>query len=301
MKTDLLYYGSNLEILRKYLPDESATRADTSPHSMMMVEPSLTEQDVVALAVALGATSIGGPLSSEERRLVEQIRGLTPTDETVDTARRAIRIGLDPLGDDFYRLRSASIRRRSGAIYTPAMLVEPMADWTLEQNPRRVVDAGSGSGRYSVAVARRSTQMEIVAVDLDPLATLMTRASLAAIGHDNATVIQGDYTRARLGRVNGLTAYLGNPPYVRHHDLPQKTKRWAQAAAKQIGRSISGLAGLHALFYLATAQHGRDGGADPRHREEMRWGDHIAGLAALGHDVQTQDHSLSPGSGSSSL
>lgn len=53
------------------------------------------------------------------------------------------------------------------------------------------------------------------------------------------------------GEGHGTTAYLGNPPYLRHYDLPPKTKAWAQTAAALLGRSVSGLAGVHGgPFYI---------------------------------------------------
>lgn len=214
---------------------------------------------LVALAVGLGAADLGGPLTRAERDLVDAAANVTVARERIDAVRASLAAGDDPLGEAFYRLRSPVVRRDSGAVYTPASLVDPMVRWTLAQDPARVVDAGSGSGRFSTAVACLAPSVQIVAIDLDPLATLMTRGALAAVGHANATVLQADYTKARIGTIDGTTAYLGNPPYLRHHDLPPRTKMWAQAAAKMIGRTISGLAGLHALFYLATAHHGRDG------------------------------------------
>ncbi len=235
------------------------SRADTVTRTLDPMEEETGERALVALAVALGADRLGGPLSDAEAALIAAASSEVIPAEQADIARRALVAGEDHLGAAFYRIRSAVVRRQQGAVYTPTSLVEPMVRWTLEQEPARVIDAGSGSGRYSTAVARLAPEVELVAIDLDPLATLMTRASLAAIGHDRALVLNTDYTKARLGRIEGRTAYLGNPPYVRHHDLPPRTKQWAQSAAKMIGRSISGLAGLHALFYLATAHHGRDG------------------------------------------
>jgi adenine-specific DNA-methyltransferase len=52
---------------------------------------------------------------------------------------------------------------------------------------------------------------------------------------------------------------VGNPPYVRHHDLPPETKAWALRTARRLGQPVSGLAGLHALFFLATALHAQPG------------------------------------------
>jgi SAM-dependent methyltransferase len=226
-----------------------------------METPTATTSDLglVALALALGARRVGGALSRAEGELATAAESIELDREQVEAAWRALRAGGDPLGDEFYRLRSPAVRRQDGAVYTPPEIVDPMVRWTLEQRPSRVIDAGSGSGRFSTEVARRAPSVEIVAIDLDPLATLMTRAALAAVGHERTVVLQADYTKVRLPRAEGTTAYLGNPPYLRHHALPPKTKAWAQMAARLIGRTISGLAGLHAYFYLATAHHGRDG------------------------------------------
>ncbi|MDQ4039091.1 MAG: DUF1806 family protein, partial [Actinomycetota bacterium] len=179
-------------------------------------------------------------------RLVEQIRG-------------QIEMGGDPLGDAFCRVRDASARRADGAVYTPDALIDPMVAWTLKQEPGRVVDAGVGSGRFLAAVARRSPRIPLVGVDLDPLATLMTRANLAVIECLNVRVLQDDYTRLQLPGFQGTTAFVGNPPYVRHHQLTPAAKLWAQNTAAALGQKISGLAGLHAYFFLATAAYARRG------------------------------------------
>lgn len=92
-----------------------------------------------------------------------------------------------------------------------------------------------------------------MAIDCDPVATLMSRAALAVIGHERATVLCSDYTRLELPTTDRRTAFLGNPPYVRHHVLTPAIKAWAQGAARELGHGVSGLAGLHAYFFLATA------------------------------------------------
>jgi len=221
---------------------------------------STAENWLVRLAVDLGASDVGGPLTPSELLCVERVAnaGTTPADE-LDRVRAAIRAGGDPLGERFCWLRSPTVRRQAGAVYTPQELVGPMVQWTLAQEPQRIVDAGSGSGRFSLLVARQAPATELVAVDSDPLATLMTRAGLAVLDHRRGRVINSDYTQLDLPRASGRTAFLGNPPYVRHHVLGPVAKAWADAAARRLGHSISGLAGLHAYFFLATAALGRPG------------------------------------------
>ena len=220
-----------------------------------------SEYDLVRLAVRLGAASVGGPLSPSEATLVAaaEARGEEPWKALVAQTTRKILAGADPLGDWFCTLRSAEVRRRTGAVFTPTDLIDPMVQWVLEHNPDRVVDAGAGSGRFSVAIVRQVPEMPLIAIDCDPVTTLMTRACLAALRVTNASVLHADYTRCSLPDALGRTAFVGNPPYVRHHQLTPETKVWAQRTAAQLGHTVSGLAGLHAYFYLATAAMGRPG------------------------------------------
>jgi methylase of polypeptide subunit release factors len=150
-------------------------------------------------------------------------------------------------------------RRAAGAFYTPPEIVGPMVRWALEARPQRFVDPGCGSGRFAAAAARLDASLEIIAVDLDPLATLVTRSTLAALGVKKADVRCESFLTLELPPAAGRTAWVGNPPYVRHHDLGSDVKAWAVDAAKLAGQSISGLAGLHALFFLAITLQAKTG------------------------------------------
>jgi SAM-dependent methyltransferase len=216
----------------------------------------VTEREVLAAALALGAAGAGGELSPRERRLSERAEKL---DVDIPPLRAAILAGGDPLGEAFIAARPPAVRRAAGAFYTPPEIVEPMVAWALAHGPDHVVDPGCGSGRFAVAAARARPDLDVLAVDLDPLATLATRANVAVLGLDNVRVRCANFLNARLPLGPGRTAWVGNPPYVRHHQLTPATKRWAARAGRRLGHPISGLAGLHALFFAATALRARPG------------------------------------------
>lgn len=219
-----------------------------------------SELSLARLAVDLGAERAGGPLAGGEIELIRQAHALPPSDpELIHEAKARIRVGEDPLGEAFAVLRTPVTRRKRGQFWTPPTIVGPMIDWVLAATPTRFVDPGCGSRRFSAAAVRRDPALVIVALDLDPLATLLTRSALAVLGAKGARVICGDYLGARIPEHDGKTAWVGNPPYVRHHDLTPSTKAWAAKAAEKFGYKISGLAGLHALFFLATVLHGKPG------------------------------------------
>lgn len=216
---------------------------------------------IVQMALRLGAAEAGGPLSQEEEELISLSRSSESgvSQAQVEAARQSILEGGDPLGEKFYAHRGPDERRLAGAVYTPEAIVSPMVKWTLEQGVDRIIDAGSGSGRYAAAVLREDPNMSLIAVDLDPLATIMTRAVVATLGGNAAVVMHADYTELSVPKIGGRTAFLGNPPYLRHHQIAPASKKWAQKAAAGAGHKISGLAGLHAYFYLATNIIGQPG------------------------------------------
>ncbi len=224
-----------------------------------MVQSIARERDLIAVAVALGAEQVGGALSGEERGLVASVGGCSAEREVVATVQRRIHQGEDPLGEAFCVLRNGQQRRKLGAFYTGTAIVSAILDWALPLEPTRLVDPGCGSGRFAVTARRKGFSGELVAVDIDPLATLITRAHLAHLGHGQTRVLNADFLTLSLPERSGRTAFVGNPPYVRHHDLDPVTKRWAKLTGARMGIRISGLAGLHALFILAAGRLSREG------------------------------------------
>jgi len=185
-----------------------------------------------------------------------------PSPSRLRELRDAIRAGDDPLGEALSAARTVEERRAIGAIYTPPPLVAAMTEWGAERRPVRVVDPGAGSGRFLTAAGLRLPNAELVAVDTDPLALLLLAANAAVQGLAERTrVVHGDFRRARLPARAGSTLFVGNPPYVRHHQLSAPDKRWLLRAADRLGLRASGLAGLHVHFFVRVAELARPGDA----------------------------------------
>jgi hypothetical protein len=217
------------------------------------------EGRLVSLAAALIGDS--AKLSSAENALVD--RAPRPVDPPLTArAREQILAGHDFLGTEFCSLRSASQRRQCGATYTPAQIVDAMVEWAHGElsTPDRVVDAGAGSGRFLIAAARKFPDAKLVAVDVDPLATLMVRANAAVHGFAYRLCVHlTDYRNLVLPAVARPTLFIGNPPYVRHHDIAEQWKTWFAATAKRFGFRASKLAGLHIHFFFKTRELAQPG------------------------------------------
>jgi hypothetical protein len=136
-----------------------------------------------------------------------------------------------------------------------------MLEWAEEQGtPARVIDPGTGSGRYLIQAGRLWPEAQLVGVDIDPVATITARANLATAGLANrARVELTDYRSLKPETINNKTLFIGNPPYVRHHLISPEWKRWLQRVANSHGLASSQLAGLHVYFFLATLLWGRPG------------------------------------------
>lgn len=211
----------------------------------------LTETDLAVTCIAIIGSAKG--LTQAELRLA---RGqawkklLGPA----SALKSRIADGADPLGEAFIAIRNAEARRALGAVYTPFAIVNGMMSWLAGQgSPARIVDPGAGSGRFILAAGKAFPQAHLVAVEMDPLAALMLRANLSARGWtDRATVLVKDYRKVKLPRCAGMTAFIGNPPYVRHHDITDAWKAWYASSFADFGIKASALAGLHLHFFLQT-------------------------------------------------
>jgi hypothetical protein len=218
-----------------------------------------SERELVAAAIALGAEAVK-PWSDQEVALANRSAHVAFDRRSLTKLREMIQSGCDPLGDAFCALRSTETRRVNGATYTPAAIVQTMVDWAkAHKRPDRIVDPGSGSGRFLMAAGATFPGAELVGVEVDPLAALLARANLAIAGlASRARIKLGDY-RLFDEAVAGRTLYIGNPPYVRHHRISSNWKDWLFDNASELGLTASKLAGLHVHFFLATARAAKPG------------------------------------------
>lgn len=217
-----------------------------------------SERSLVGLAAALLPKAAN--LSAEEELLVRG--GVHPSAQLLAATRGLIAVGADPLGEAFCALRSADSRRSLGATYTPGAIVEAMIAWAKgeNRNPKRIVDAGAGSGRFTIAAAKAFPLASLIAVELDAVAALLLRANAAVHGiTSRLTVVVDDFRRLEIPEVTGSTLFIGNPPYVRHHQIEKSWKSWFSETAKTLGFTASNLAGLHLHFFLKTRSIAKSG------------------------------------------
>lgn len=153
-------------------------------------------------------------------------------------------------------------RRAAGITFTPLWLVDLMLERAAARGDfDTIVDPGAGSGRFAFAAARRFPKARVVAVEREPrLADLLRRRAWREGLRDRITVIEGDFRRIAIEPA-GRSLYIGNPPYVRHHEIEAPWKDWYAQGMTEQGIAASRLAGLHAHFMLRISQLLRPGDA----------------------------------------
>ncbi len=215
------------------------------------------ERTLAALSLEVGSVS-AARVTEQEASLLEDTPSISR--DLINATLSEIEDGGDPLGEIFCQLRTSEQRRQDGAVYTPSPIVNSMLTWAESVgHPDRVIDPGSGSGRFLLEAARRFPDAQLIAIECDPLAALISRANLAVAGLDKRSEVRvEDFLTSDLTSRNGKTLFVGNPPYVRHHVIQPVWKKWLKTQASAMGLHASALAGLHVYFFLAIAK-----GANP--------------------------------------
>lgn len=158
----------------------------------------------------------------------------------------------DALGVAFCKENSPQSRRPEGITLTPQFIVEQMLEEVVRRNPdvQRIVDCGAGTGRFSIAAAKAFPNAQIVAVEYNAKLAALLQENLALSGiADRVTIVMQDFRDLVLQPIAGRTLYIGNPPYVRHHEISPAWKSWYQKSMKAMSVKASQLAGLHLHFF----------------------------------------------------
>lgn len=237
---------------------------------------------ILAAASLISGVSI---LSDSERNLLTKISGLSeerggtkqieafPSVAAISTRNETLKAEdgkvtsiaeVDLLGETFCKLRPPDKRRTMGQVFTPQEIVAAMISRAISEQGgsfSTVIDCGAGTGRFSVAAGKAFPDAEIIAIEQDPACAILLRANLQMAGLTGRTrVIVGDYREFELGQTRGRGLFIGNPPYVRHHNVSLSWKNWyAETMTKLGAERPSRLAGLHLHFFAKTAELAKDG------------------------------------------
>lgn len=185
--------------------------------------------------------------------------------------------GRDVVGEAYQRVISASSRRSAGQFFTPLWVGRAMAHWLLSEPTKTVLDPGCGSGSLLIASAleRVDSGVELLGLDVDPLAIEMAETTRAIRGIEGMELRPANFLVDRLEEAPD--AVICNPPFTRHHDVPADLKAAVHEGFEdRLGLRLSRLASLHVLFLVRALEVSSEGARlafiTPSHWLEMGYG-----------------------------
>ena len=148
----------------------------------------------------------------------------------------------------YWHLRRMERSLRPGVVFTPPALAREVV---ARLRPGcQVVDLGAGTGMLTLAAAARGFKVTAVEED-DELAFILAALARMLRLEDRVEIVVGDAFRYR-GRPG--SQIMANPPYTRHHLLPDHTKRALSEIACELGTPLRGTAG-HYAYFMVHAWH----------------------------------------------
>ena len=162
-------------------------------------------------------------------------------------------------------------RRRLGEFYTPRDIAEFMTRWAIVGKNDRVSDPACGSATFLVESLYRLVELKcsaeeavknIYGIDINPLAILMSTVNMVArVPESTPNVSVSDFLRMTRWDREKFQAIVCNPPYSRHHELPQNYKELvARTIDEECGEKISRLSSIYVHFFIHAASFLDDGG-----------------------------------------
>jgi adenine-specific DNA methylase len=159
-----------------------------------------------------------------------------------------------------------SAQKLRGGYYTPLDLAAYITRWTLEKNPRTLLEPSCGDGVFVQALSEVGIPEDLSFTGFE---ILETEAAKARARCQNQPLlnwsIQGEdflgwAINKMLGRRPEFDAVVGNPPFIRYQYLPQESQQKAEAIFKILGLPFTKHTNAWVPFVLASIAMLKPGG-----------------------------------------
>lgn len=159
-----------------------------------------------------------------------------------------------------------SAQKLRGGYYTPLDLAAYITRWTLENNPKTVLEPSCGDGVFVQALSEVGFPKGL---SFKGFEVLETEAAKARGRCQNQPLlnwsIQGEdflgwAINKMLGRRPEFDAVVGNPPFIRYQYLPQESQQKAEAIFKILGLPFTKHTNAWVPFVLASISLLKPGG-----------------------------------------
>jgi len=164
--------------------------------------------------------------------------------------------------------KNNSIEKIHGKYYTPKKLALAMTDWAINKPYLRILDPAFGRGAFLEAALNTiekkgfKNSKKLYGVEIDDNAKKYL-SNFLEFGAQESNFIIEDFLSLRLHSSFGdkFDLIMGNPPFVRHHQISNKLKQVAVAAMQDYEFKISTMSGYWVYFLLHSLSFLKKGGS----------------------------------------
>jgi adenine-specific DNA-methyltransferase len=157
-------------------------------------------------------------------------------------------------------------KKLRGGYYTPLLISDFLATWAIQFNNSSVLEPSCGDGNFIVSSAkvllqrgasRDSVAEQIQGVEIDELEAIKAQRRLNEIGIPVAqsTIHNGDFftfCHELLADGERFDAIVGNPPFIRYQNFPEKQRDIALDIMRSVGLRPSRLTNIWVPFLVAS-------------------------------------------------
>lgn len=201
--------------------------------------------------------------------LLDKLAWTTPTTELADLIEANTRLlstdnPAETIGKLFEQITPQESRSKLGQFRTPPEVASLMARWCVQSGDETVLDPGTGAGALSAASYKRKQDLssdaslaDVSGIELNELALVMGATTLRLLDHSESHNLRiGDFLNLTPEDIDGeVDAIISNPPYTRHHELPDEYKaRVNRQVEQELGRDVSALSTMYAYFYYHASK-----------------------------------------------
>lgn len=159
-----------------------------------------------------------------------------------------------------------SAQKLRGGYYTPLDLAAYITRWTLENNPKTLLEPSCGDGIFVQALSEVGFSGTLSLTGFEILETEAAKARERCRNNSRLTwSIQGeDFLGWAINKMSGgetvFDAVVGNPPFIRYQYLPQESQHKAESIFEMLGLPFTKHTNAWVPFILASIALLKPGG-----------------------------------------
>ena len=150
-------------------------------------------------------------------------------------------------------------RKLRGGYYTPDSIADVMAEWIALSSPTRILEPSAGDGAFIQSlITKLSQSARITAIELSGEEAVSAKRR----GDGQIDVFCGDFFSWYEANSPDqyFDAVIGNPPFIRYQDFPERHREVSFALMREIGLNPNRLTNAWAPFVAVGARALREGG-----------------------------------------